>query len=162
MWGTTHCHHNRKRIWINIYRPFGNFFLQKTRNSAVLLLILFHFGDIGESCFAFVSIWTDWHLAWKGDRKPLKYLNSIQLLAQPGKLLQFLDTTHSSFACSQVLLAWSKGLKSIFFSSLYSHFFNTRPKPAYGRQGLDWIVRPRYSFVVFSTNKTMETNQKSW
>ena len=36
----------------------------------------------------------------------------------------------------------------------------TRPKPAYGRQGLDWIVGPGYSFVVFSTNKTMETNQK--
>ena len=36
----------------------------------------------------------------------------------------------------------------------------TRPKPAYGRQGLDWIVWPGYSFVVFSTNKTMETNQK--
>ena len=89
----------------------GSFFLQKTRNSAVLLLILFHFGDIGESCFAFVSIWTDWHLAWKGDRKPLKYLNSIQLLAQPGKLLQFLDTTHSS---SQVLLV-IKGTKIYFF-----------------------------------------------
>ena len=28
----------------------------------------------------------------------------------------------------------------------------TRPKPAYGRQGLDWIVGPGYSFVVFSTN----------
>ena len=26
----------------------------------------------------------------------------------------------------------------------------TRPKPAYGRQGLDWIVGPGYSFVVFS------------
>ena len=37
----------------------------------------------------------------------------------------------------------------------------TRPKPAYGRQGLDWTVGPGYSFVVFSTNKTMETNQKS-
>ena len=36
----------------------------------------------------------------------------------------------------------------------------TRPKSAYGRQGLDWIVGPGYSFVVFSTNKTMETNQK--
>ena len=36
----------------------------------------------------------------------------------------------------------------------------TRPKPAYGRQGLDWIVGPDYSFVVFSTNKTMETSQK--
>ena len=36
----------------------------------------------------------------------------------------------------------------------------TRPKPAYGRQGLDWIVGPGYSFAVFSTNKTMETNQK--
>ena len=29
--------------------------------------------------------------------------------------------------------------------------FRTRPKPAYGRQGLDWIVGPGYSFVVFST-----------
>ena len=36
----------------------------------------------------------------------------------------------------------------------------TKPKPAYGRQGLDWIVGPGYSFVVFSTNKTMETNPK--
>ena len=41
------------------------------------------------------------------------------------------------------------------------HLFDaTRPKPAYGRQGLDWIVGPGYIFVVFSTNKTMETNQK--
>ena len=40
-------------------------------------------------------------------------------------------------------------------------FAETRPKPAYGRQGLDWIVGPGYSFVVFSTNKTMETNQKT-
>ena len=29
----------------------------------------------------------------------------------------------------------------------------TRPKPAYGRQGLDWIIGPGYSFVVFSTNR---------
>ena len=36
----------------------------------------------------------------------------------------------------------------------------TRPKPAYSQQGLDWIVGPGHSFVVFSTNKTMETNQK--
>jgi hypothetical protein len=28
---------------------------------------------------------------------------------------------------------------------------DTRPKPAYGRQGLDWIVGPGYSFAVFST-----------
>ena len=41
------------------------------------------------------------------------------------------------------------------------NFKTTRPKPAYGRQGLDWIVGPGYSFVVFSTNKTMETNQKT-
>ena len=40
------------------------------------------------------------------------------------------------------------------------HFIQTRPKPAYGQQGLDWIVGPGYSFVVFSTNKTMETHQK--
>ena len=29
-------------------------------------------------------------------------------------------------------------------------FKMTRPKPAYGRQGLDWIARPEYSFMVFS------------
>ena len=28
----------------------------------------------------------------------------------------------------------------------------TRPKPAYVQQGLDWIIGPGYSFVVFSTN----------
>ena len=32
-------------------------------------------------------------------------------------------------------------------------FAKTRPKPAYGRQGLEWIVGPGYSFVVFSTNR---------
>ena len=31
----------------------------------------------------------------------------------------------------------------------------TRPKLAYGLRGLPWIVGPGYSFVVFSTNKTM-------
>ena len=41
-------------------------------------------------------------------------------------------------------------------------FQYTRPKPDYSRHGLDWIVEPGYSFVVFSTNKTMETNQKPW
>ena len=33
-------------------------------------------------------------------------------------------------------------------------FCTTRPKPAYGRQGLDWIVRPGYSFGVFSTSRS--------
>ena len=32
-------------------------------------------------------------------------------------------------------------------------FYQTRPKPAYGRQGLDWIFGPEYSFVVLSTNR---------
>ena len=32
-------------------------------------------------------------------------------------------------------------------------FMTTRPKPAYGRQGLDWIVGPGYSFGVFSTSR---------
>ena len=41
---------------------------------------------------------------------------------------------------------------------IFCPFANTRPKLAYGRQGLDWIAGPGYSFVVFSTNKTMETN----
>ena len=40
----------------------------------------------------------------------------------------------------------------LFNSCHISEVFNTtRPKPAYGRQGLDWIVGPGYSFVVFST-----------
>ena len=30
---------------------------------------------------------------------------------------------------------------------------NTRPKPAYSWQGLDWIVWPEYSFAVFSTSR---------
>ena len=30
------------------------------------------------------------------------------------------------------------------------NILQTRPKPAYGRQGLDWIVGPGYSFVVLS------------
>ena len=39
-------------------------------------------------------------------------------------------------------------------------FVGTMPKPAYNRQGLDWIIGSGNSFVVFSTHKTMETNQK--
>ena len=31
------------------------------------------------------------------------------------------------------------------------YFINTRPKPAYGQQGLDWILGQEYSFGVFST-----------
>ena len=33
-------------------------------------------------------------------------------------------------------------------------FWYTRPKPAYGRQGLDWFVGPGYNFVVFSTGRS--------
>ena len=50
-------------------------------------------------------------------------------------------------------------LKSLFiffgefdFYLLYKAIlYETRPMPANGRQGLDWIVGPGYSFVVFST-----------
>ena len=31
---------------------------------------------------------------------------------------------------------------------LHNSYKDTRPKPAYGRQGLDWIIGPGYSFVV--------------
>ena len=51
-------------------------------------------------------------------------------------------------------------IKSLLGSKLLPSIYETRPKPADGRQGLDWIVGPGYSFVVSSTNKTMETNQK--
>ena len=33
----------------------------------------------------------------------------------------------------------------------------TRPKPAYDRQGQDWIVRPEYSFGVFSKSRLTPT-----
>ena len=45
-------------------------------------------------------------------------------------------------------------------SSITSVIIIITKAKAYGRQGLDWIVGPGYSFVVFSTDKTMETNQK--
>ena len=47
----------------------------------------------------------------------------------------------------------SKQDKKTFFpkEDLPGNFVSTRPKPAYGRQGLDWIVGPGYSFAVFST-----------
>ena len=48
--------------------------------------------------------------------------------------------------------------KALSFITIIIIIIITRPKPAYGRQGLDWIVGPGYSFVVFS-NKTIETNQ---
>ena len=38
----------------------------------------------------------------------------------------------------------------------------TRPKPAYGRQGLDWIVWPGYRFVVFSTMEPTKNHEKPW
>ena len=44
-------------------------------------------------------------------------------------------------------------------------FILTRLKPAYGQQGLDWIVGPGYSFVVFSTKKPWKptkNNEKPW
>ena len=66
------------------------------------------------------------------------------------------------------LAAWRAGVAwwasawriSIIIIVIIITIMITRPKPAYGQQGLDWIVGPGYSFVVFSTNKTMETNQK--
>ena len=37
----------------------------------------------------------------------------------------------------------------------------TRPKPAYGRQGLDWIAGPEYSFMVFSMWKNQPGTMKN-
>ena len=39
-------------------------------------------------------------------------------------------------------------------------FLQTRPKPAYGRQGLDWIIGPGYSFVVFSTTDLLWSKKR--
>ena len=41
----------------------------------------------------------------------------------------------------------------LFLKSGWQIFVSTRPKPAYSRQGLDWIVRPGYSFRVFSKSR---------
>ena len=43
-------------------------------------------------------------------------------------------------------------------------FLCTRPKPAYGRQGLDWIIGPGYSFGVFSTSRSrsFEISWRDW
>ena len=38
------------------------------------------------------------------------------------------------------------------FKILRKPFDATMPKPAYGWQGLAWIVRPEYDFGVFSTS----------
>ena len=53
----------------------------------------------------------------------------------------------------RLFLLKEKQHKCINISYLSRLFVKTRPKPAYGRQGLDWIVGPRYSFLVFSTKK---------
>ena len=36
-------------------------------------------------------------------------------------------------------------------------FFSTRPKPAYSRRGLDWIIGPGYSFGVFSAPSVLSS-----
>ena len=50
------------------------------------------------------------------------------------------------------------------FSLFIRNLLVTRPKPAFGRQGLDWIVRPVNSFVVVSTNRGILTSfgAKTW
>ena len=65
--------------------------------------------------------------------------------------------------CSVATMSWNcpKSEQVALHIGIINIIINiTRPKPAYSRQGLDWIVGPGYSFVVFSTNKTMETHQK--
>ena len=52
----------------------------------------------------------------------------------------------------QVQLRWRGGggqTNSLRCDNNCEHksFDNTRPKPAYGRQGLDWIVGPGYSLI---------------
>ena len=37
---------------------------------------------------------------------------------------------------------------------LIQAFFIARPKPAYGRQGLDWIVRPLGKVIIFRDKQT--------
>ena len=41
----------------------------------------------------------------------------------------------------------------MFFDAIIVAFVVTRPKPADGRQGLDWIVGPKYSIRVKMKNK---------
>ena len=66
------------------------------------------------------------------------------------------QTFHKAFSkgASPIPTSRSKGgssLLHIWLILILRYFKITRPKPAYGRQGLDWIVGPGYSFVVFST-----------
>ena len=53
-------------------------------------------------------------------------------------------------------------LRHLFYLNDSGYFFsfvsisqinNSRPKPTYGRPGLDWIVWPGYSFGVFSMSR---------
>ena len=53
-------------------------------------------------------------------------------------------------------------LRHLFYLNDSGYFFsfvsisqinNSRPKPTYGRPGLDWIVGPGYSFGVFSMSR---------
>ena len=44
----------------------------------------------------------------------------------------------------------------------WTKFDRTRPKPAFGRQGLDWDRWARIQFPWNHLKKTMETNQKPW
>ena len=66
-----------------------------------------------------------------------------------GKVAEVNGACHSHCPEASPSLSSSTLISSPSFRSVI--FCDTRPKPAYGRQGLDWIVGPGYSFAVFST-----------
>ena len=86
------------------------------------------------------------------------YLNNEPLgfWIQEGKLWKlflffFRQTMETTSSIWTPWGSWAGGWSILLIT--ISIFLYTRPKPAYGRQGLDWIIGPGYSFVVFSTNR---------
>ena len=96
----------------------------------------------------------------------VKRASSYQRIRKKRKKKESLILQHSRLIrpiCSVVTMSWNcpNSEQVALHIGIINIIINiTRPKPAYSRQGLDWIVWPGYSFVVFSTNKTMETNQE--
>ena len=74
-------------------------------------------------------------------------------VCQPNQLQGLHEVLFPFSKLSARLSAYEIGFRILFrvLEVLFAKFCNTRPKPAYGRQGLDWIVGPGSSFAVFST-----------
>ena len=93
---------------------------------------------------------------------------SVDLLADKEKKKRVKKKTESSTA--SWTHAWAVALGGVDSTEKLALIFvtkkvppkicKTRPKPAYGRQGLDWIVGPGYSFVVWKPQNLLENPWK--